>query len=157
MNKSNLEEFNPHSRLFQRVKAPTGVHNPYAFGGGGSGLDAAAANKIAQVFAWDYMGAAEFEFGAAGRVLQTMQDNIATYERFAFRSGDTVFYGLAPKQHTVECCQLWAQVLAGPQATQEPLEINNPEIIGWFDFENAWFMARTAEFANQVRKLFGPD
>lgn len=67
--------------LIQRVKKPRKpfrnkdgkvVENPFVFGVGGSGLSSNAVELLAPVFSFDYMGAAEYEFGAVQRALQTM-------------------------------------------------------------------------------------
>lgn len=59
------------SWLVQRLKKPHGTSifgkdNPFAFGGGlrNGGLSDEAMSLLRDVFAFDYMGSAEFEFGA---------------------------------------------------------------------------------------------
>ncbi len=54
------------SYLVQRLKKPTTRRNPFAFGGGylNGGLSEEAAEIVFQLMSFDYMGSAEFEFGA---------------------------------------------------------------------------------------------
>lgn len=56
------------TKLIQRLTAPKekdiGISNPFAFGAGGGRLQPKAMELLAPVFRFDYMGAAEYEFGA---------------------------------------------------------------------------------------------
>ena len=62
------------SFLIQRLTAPSRVANPFSFGGGlhNGGLSADAMSLLSQIFSFDYMGAAEFEWGAVPEALQGM-------------------------------------------------------------------------------------
>ncbi len=69
------------TKLIQRLRAPSeksGVFkdkdNPFAFGGGykNGGLDEQAMALIRPLFDFDYMGAAEFEFGALPKAINKM-------------------------------------------------------------------------------------
>lgn len=64
------------SWLVQRLTKPRqstifGADNPFAFGGGlvNGGLSPEAMNLLRPLFGFDYMGAAEFEFGAVPKAL----------------------------------------------------------------------------------------
>lgn len=60
---------NPDSLL-----ARLGADNPFAFGGGlkNGGLSNEAMGLLRDIFSFDYMGAAEFEFGAVPKALQAI-------------------------------------------------------------------------------------
>lgn len=60
------------SWLIQRMQKPIGRVNRFAFGGGGSGFHPDVAKQLAEVCSWDYMGAAEYEFGAPAKALNRM-------------------------------------------------------------------------------------
>jgi hypothetical protein len=68
------------SYLVQRLNKPAGqtflgmVDNPFAFGGGlkNGGLSDEAMGLLRGVFSFDYMGAAEFEFGAVPEALHML-------------------------------------------------------------------------------------
>lgn len=64
------------SWLVQRLNAPRGSDSPFSFGGGlhNGGINADAMNLIRQIWSFDYMGAAEFEFGAVPEALQRIAD-----------------------------------------------------------------------------------
>jgi hypothetical protein len=62
------------SWLVQRLNPPAGFDNPFSFGGGlrNGGLSADAMGLLRSVFSFDYMGAAEFEWGAVPEALSRM-------------------------------------------------------------------------------------
>lgn len=57
--------------LIQRLQTPIGAANPFSFGGGlhNGGLSDNAMKLLMGIFSFDYMGAAEFEWGAVPRAL----------------------------------------------------------------------------------------
>ena len=59
----------------QRLNKPTNFINPFSFGGGGlvnGGLSEDGLKIIQDIFSFDYMGAAEFEWGAVPTALQSL-------------------------------------------------------------------------------------
>ena len=66
------------SRLVHRLRMPHGGrHNPYSFGAGLplGGFSEEAMGDIEQVFEFDYMGAAQYEFGAPQRAMASMWES----------------------------------------------------------------------------------
>ena len=63
--------------LIQRLKKPVDFDNPFSFGGGlqNGGLSKNAMKLVRGIWSFDYMGCAEFEFGAIPESL----GNIANY------------------------------------------------------------------------------
>lgn len=57
--------------LVQRLLKPKEAINPFSFGGGlkNGGLSNDALNLIGKIWSFDYMGSAEFEFGAVPKTL----------------------------------------------------------------------------------------
>ena len=80
------------SWLIQRLNKPYGENpfglkdNPFAFGGGlvNGGLSHEAMDILRGIFSFDYMGAAEFEFGAVPKALQTIAANAGNMIAFSF-------------------------------------------------------------------------
>jgi hypothetical protein len=82
MNKKQFRETYPYEKyptpyLVQRLLPPSEVKfggvrvdQVFAFGGGGSGLSKEAWELLKPLFEFDYMGAAEFEFGAFPKSLE---------------------------------------------------------------------------------------
>jgi hypothetical protein len=57
--------------LIQRLGKPRGFINPFSFGVTGNGmLSKEAQNLLKNIWSFDYMGSAEFEFGAIPKALQ---------------------------------------------------------------------------------------
>lgn len=65
------------SWLIQRLEAPQGFDNPFNFGGGlrNGGLNEDAMSLLRPIFSFDYMGSAEFEFGALPESLNRIADS----------------------------------------------------------------------------------
>lgn len=72
-----------HTWLIQRLNKPSkgfgplGVDNPFSFGGGllNGGLSKDAMNLLRDIFSFDYMGAAEFEFGSVPAALSRIAEH----------------------------------------------------------------------------------
>jgi hypothetical protein len=80
------------SWLVQRLNKPRGTatilgaDNPFAFGGGmkNGGLSDEAMGLLRDIFSFDYMGAAEFEFGKVPKALQAIAKRADTLAAFSF-------------------------------------------------------------------------
>jgi len=68
--------------LIQRLQAPTKRDNPFSFGGGyqNGGLSSEAMALVRPIFSFDYMGSAEFEFGAVPSALNRLGECAASSE-----------------------------------------------------------------------------
>ena len=60
------------SWLIQRLLPPASTDNPFSFGGGliNGGINEQGMHALRSVFSFDYMGSAEFEWGAVPKALQ---------------------------------------------------------------------------------------
>ncbi len=68
--------------LVQRLRKPRGHDNPFSFGGGlkNGGLSDEAMGLLRGIFSFDYMGAAEFEFGAVPAALRKIaKSNLSAF------------------------------------------------------------------------------
>lgn len=74
------------SWLVQRLKKPYGRVNPFSFGGGlrNGGLSDEAMELLTSIFSFDYMGAAEFEFGAVPKALQVIAKDSEKFGAYSF-------------------------------------------------------------------------
>ena len=70
-NNPSADKYSP-TYLIQTLLKPNGVSNPFSFGGGGSGLSDDAADAVSKLWSWEYMGAAEYEFGSCQAALSAM-------------------------------------------------------------------------------------
>lgn len=73
------------SWLIQRMQKPVGRVNSFSFGGGGSGFAKEVADQLKDVCSWDYMGAAEYEFGSAAKAFNRMIKGKKKLEAGAFK------------------------------------------------------------------------
>jgi hypothetical protein len=62
--------------LVQRLLAPTRVDNPFSFGGGriDGGFSEEGMTVLKPIFSFDYMGSAEFEWGAVPEAFQKLYE-----------------------------------------------------------------------------------
>ena len=67
-----------------RVVAGKKVYNPFSFGGGykNGGLSDQAMDMLREIFSFDYMGSAEFEFGAVPKTLNEMAKDHKEFEKY---------------------------------------------------------------------------
>lgn len=78
------------SRLVQRLQAPRGedklakVVEAFSFGGGGGRLKPEAMDMLRPIFSFDYMGAAEYEFGSLPESLGNIARNVKLYGCYEF-------------------------------------------------------------------------
>lgn len=90
--------------LIQRLLPPakkdhpfSGWNNPFAFGGGyrNGGLSEEAVNLIEDIFTCDYMGAAEYEFGALPKSLEYIAKNAKDFVSSDVKTGKGMVYFFA--------------------------------------------------------------
>lgn len=93
----------------QRLQMPYEGHekNPFSFGGGlvRGGLTEEAMNLIKDIFSFDYMGAAEFEWGAVPSALNSLSElsidkKLVAYaiKGEAIKDTETTVYIICPKE-----------------------------------------------------------
>jgi len=87
--------------LIQRL-GPARSATPFDFGGGlkNGGLSDEAMAGLSRIFSFDYMGAAEFEFGAVPKALQTLAEYSLKHELTMITVHD--IYIICPKDITID-------------------------------------------------------
>lgn len=87
--------------LVQRLLKPiNSIHdNPFSFGGGlkNGGLSENAMKLLRPIFSFDYMGSAEFEFGAIPKSFQHIAKNIKDYGTWEINLNSTPLYIIGNK------------------------------------------------------------
>lgn len=161
--------------VVQRLCKPTPTVNPFTFGGGGSGIDPEVLAQITStLFSFDYMGAAEYEFGAPRKALYELTENRKSYEKFdmdlplsavsvdswmgkredysASRKGSVKVY-LICKPGQLEDVKAFIKTDArGKASLKEPTRFSSAvrtkgsDLIGWMDLRNVflYFIDRDA-------------
>lgn len=176
------------SWLIQRLEKPRNwgttpfVDNPFSFGGGmkNGGLSDEAMGLIRDIWSFDYMGAAEFEFGAVPKALQT----IAAADLTAFAiaiplaevpanwrdktkekpEGVCFIYVLCPQEWQDEVEQRIRELAAenyrlkertGLAAALRPVEDYDREKCGWLELDNGFLFFTDKEMWEKTCALFG--
>jgi hypothetical protein len=175
--KLELKEKMGRTYLIQRLNKPVERINPFSFGGGlkNGGLSDEAMTLLKSIFSFDYMGSAEFEFGAVPAALGFIHDQAANRmsflpKKYLVVSGNHrgVYY-ICPKSYekgvkTVldtlledegtlrlkEYCGLKDRI--NPESDPEGYRKNN---VGWLELNNGFFFFTDSEMFENTKKLFG--
>jgi hypothetical protein len=172
-----------HTRLIQRLDAPRGQDNPFSFGGGykNGGLSDDAMELLRGVFSFDYMGAAEFEFGAVPKALSAIANlsSKGEYAAWSFApklrkpdksklsvpAHDTI-YVVAPRAQRGEIEALITH-LANERWNSDLKETTHLNAVlwpddnwsarfkGWLELDNGFFFFVDEVMFNKVANLFG--
>lgn len=180
------------SWLVQRLKKPytTGLFgekdNPFAFGGGlhNGGLSDEAMDLLRGIFSFDYMGAAEFEFGSLPKALQEVAKNSDQYllttlsiplskvpkgwrdKSTETPTGEAVFYVICRKGDVQEVhsrIKSWAfepyekthQLKESTRLPQTLRHNGKWETAGWLELDNGFFFFLDKEMWEKTASMFG--
>lgn len=138
------------SWLIQRLKAPRKFQSPFAFGAGliNGGLSKEAIEVCNQVFSFDYMGAAEFEWGAVPEAMQGLAKDAVLLRTTQFSIGDMPIYVLGRIDDLPEIEKRILQDAAGKLELKESTmlkyalksSMKQPErTVGWLELDNGFF------------------
>lgn len=172
------------SYLIQRLRKPhdqkssmSALGDALAFGGGllNGGLSNEAFKLLSDAFRFDYMGAAEFEFGAVPEALERMAKNhkslITMSISMTTKQGNSgrVFI-LCRSEHmdeVVNRIKRFASNDYGPKKyyTKELVHLNAningenfaKDICGWIELDNGYFFSTDREMFEKTASLFGVD
>lgn len=150
------------TRLIQRLSAPTpGSPNPHAFGCGYryGGLSEEGARLFAQVASFEYMGAAEYEFGAVANTMKEITTKAAEYDRLVARSAYGSVFVFAPKVALAEVEERirYLAEIGGTKALDIGISLRDlshllrslrekaPRTCGWLELDNHFFFTINAE------------
>jgi hypothetical protein len=180
------------SWLIQRLERPSdgtallGRDNPFSFGGGlrNGGLSDEAMDLLRGIFSFDYMGAAEFEFGAVPAALREIAKNAKHYRAFSFSiayadvpahwrdksgvtpSGNAVVYVICSAAHAEEVedrIRGWASREYGNRlkaesqlaSTLRPDPEYQSRVCGWLELDNGFFFFTDDAMWEKTARLFG--
>lgn len=170
------------SYLIQRLKKPfeqqsnlTKISNLLSFGGGliNGGLSDDGMKLIDDIFRFDYMGSAEFEWGAVPKALQKIAKSIKSYTTISFDAETKS--GNKKMVHAIcdsESCDIvkerilkWAydEMGANRGFTKERVCISenideskySREVCGWLELDNGFFFFTDADMFFKTANLFG--
>jgi hypothetical protein len=159
------------SYLIQRLEKPfkmdPDVINPFPCVGGlkNGGLSDDAIKMLQRYFRFDYMGSAEFEYGAVPEALQTIAQNIKDFEAFeikipfmskSWKTKETTranhpVYVICNKAHKAEVCKRIGYHAINDCAKDREFQtkegvrlssyVSDPEqqTVGWLELDNGYF------------------
>ena len=171
------------TKLIQRLRKPVNYSglgfkdNPFSFGGGlkSGGVSASAMAMLRCIWDFDYMGAAEFEFGAVPKALQKMSDQAfadnlvnGTWNK----KEEEVFY-ICQREHEEEVKRRIAQLRTGKERNfngeiyarercflKEWFEPDgygwrNKDYVGWLELDNGFAFFVDREMFDKSCLIFG--
>lgn len=172
------------SWLVQRLNAPSPmrvegreVDNPFSFGGlQNGGLSDEATNLLRGVWSFDYMGAAEFEFGAVPKALRKIagakltafdvtipREQIADGWRGDKAATEGVVYVLCPVDFKPQVCERIVEFAKDEVRLKEPTRL--PDALrgdedrrlpqGWLELDNGFLFFTDPEMWVKAALLFG--
>lgn len=149
--------------LVQRLEKPHGHINPFSFGGGykNGGLSDEAMNILKNIFSFDYMGSAEFEWGAVPKAFAELAKLVTDLE---IETVGKVFI-LCPKEYMLQAKD-WVRLTAEgkqPGRTKEyvglerALTDSNCRTCGWLaiDERQPFMFFTNEEMFKNMCKVFG--
>lgn len=159
----NYEMKRPH--LIQRLNKPLDSLNPFAFGGGlqNGGLSDKAMDKLKNIFSFDYMGSAEFEWGAVPAALDFIAE-----QKDSLTSGIHLgVYYICPGPYEEGVKAVITTLLEDERSLRLKVNcglserINNPQDNyrkdndGWLELDNGFFFFIEKEMFENTKRLFG--
>jgi hypothetical protein len=149
--------------LIQRLNKPLGVPVTFGFGGGGyrdGGLRQEALEVLKDTFSFEYMGAAEYEWGEVPTALsflfeQGMAGQLVSGEH------RSVFY-IAPRTYEQGVKNLIGQLLDDEKAARlrdrsglaDSLTKIEPRTVGWLELDNGFFFFIDKVMFERTKELF---
>lgn len=159
------------SWLVQRLNAPAGgrmgaISEAFSFGGGrrNGGLSDDAMSLLRSVFSFDYMGSAEFEWGAVPDALNSIAKNARKYRPFEIEVAGRPVYLICATDDADEVrarVEAWAaDRYVGGLKEQTYLHdaLHNDEwarALGWLELDNGFFVFIDREMFELTAAMFG--
>jgi hypothetical protein len=169
------------SRYVQRLHASEGYDNPFSFGGGkrNGGISDSLMSRLRPLFSFDYMGSAEYEFGAAATALERIaKARRGVYTAWSFEPvltevkgldvpaiSPAVIYVIAPVAYREEIERRitgWANVYWNDDLKESaslgqalrPANKWHAQNRGWLELNNGFFFFLDATMFEGTAELF---
>jgi hypothetical protein len=178
------------SYLIQRLQKPFAsermeLQNLFSFGGGlvNGGLSKEAMVLLSTIFRFDYMGSAEFEFGALPKTLSKIYESRQDYTGFNTKvkwkykdwsckkpvhvTGEQTIYVICHKDWQEEVkSRIKLYAMDRYHETKEMILLNSnlwianskdktPDTVGWLELDNGYFFFIDEEMFGKTCALFG--
>lgn len=166
------------SYLIQRLHKPSTfniagkiIDNPFSFGGGykNGGLSGKAMDFIRDIFSFDYMGSAEFEFGAVPAALNFLADQAGKSNLIASNislGNNEIVYYLCPCPYKEEIEKRIKILRTNKIHLKEYCGLNHyfdedseyaKRNVGWLELDNGFMFFVDKEMFEKTCSLFGID
>jgi len=174
------------TNLVQRLKKPfktegklQNLSNAFAFGGGliNGGIPEDGMKLLKDVFRFDYMGAAEFEFGAVPKALAQIAENFEKLVAFTLhvpykykawdkdeKKGIKPIYVICEKEHRDEVViRIKKFATVSHHNTKRRLclyeslakdKLDDYDIVGWLELDNGFFFFSDKEMFDKTCNIF---
>ena len=158
------------SYLIQRLKKPflsdeIGLANIFSFGGGfvNGGLSKEAMGLLEDVFSFDYMGAAEYEFGDVPRALTQIYANRKNYGTVTKELGGKNVYIICNFEDSDAVVSRVALMYREKYKTRDWVGLKEAlgkdklecgDVCGWLELDNGYFFFVDKEMFEKMCKLF---
>jgi len=146
------------SYLIQRLRKPMGINafkaNLVSFGATNGRLSKEALELCHGCFDFDYMGAAEFEWGAVPEALATIHDSSLARGKI----GGMYYLCMAEMETEVRAfVETVSKGELDERKLKEILGTKRDYVLGWLELDNCFFFFRDEEMWKNTCKLFGKD
>jgi len=156
--------------LIQRLNTPhPGYDNPFSFGGGlkNGGLSEDAMKLLRPIFSFDYMGSAEFEYGAIPECLKYIAKNIMDYSMHELKVNKLPVYiiGLCEQAKQIDDViillsknKVWCKESTHFDAAlglNKYWKKDNCHTFGWLELDNRFFFFTDKNMAYKTADVFG--
>jgi len=124
------------------------------FGGGGHGLTTENVESLIPVMSFDYMGGAEFEYGALPQCFNRIHGNQGAYTKSGFEISGQEFHIYAPSKIIDQCVEDVGTLAKSmsPALVRESLQ-GKYETIAWLDIHNDVFFTTDEEMFTKLLKF----
>lgn len=158
--------------LIQRLLPPLKVNleskfkdNPFSFGGGlrNGGLSNKAMDLFRPIFRFDYMGSAEFEFGAVPEAFGHLYTNLDLYEISSMIIDNSTVWILGKKEDMEEIKsriikltkrEIHTKEFVGLKESIDPKDNYWKErFVGWVELDNVFLFSLKKDFIDKIFNL----
>ncbi len=164
--KLDLKEKMKRTYLIQRLKNPMGQVNPFSFGGGltNGGFSKEAMNLVGSVCSFDYMGSAEFEWGAVPEAFRFMGEQAVKNNLISGKTND-VFY-ICPSQYESGVKEVIEKLLldeyvfrlkeyCGLKDHFSDKNKRGRNTVGWVELDNGFMFFVDEIMFENMKKIYG--